>query len=328
MPHFSVVIATRDRPQLFRQALDSVLAQTVTEIEVIVVNDGSSPEYQLEYESIIHAVAPRRVQFFSLIARPKGHGPGYARNFGATKANAPYLCFLDDDDWWTDPNHLELARAVIAETDAPVDLYMTNQAAFLHGEQRPGPIWIEDLPEILNKLSNRPDRHGVHTVVSEELLLSLGFCHLNTLIVRRALFEEIGGFDENTRWEEDRDLYLRLIDSAHIMKYAPVMVARHNIPDPTKRANLTTVHTEFERRLSQLRLLDRAIIFSQHVAIREYGRRYKSYTLKRIAELLAADGRHTEAAFYAREALGARPTIKWAAYTAWRTLQGLANRSP
>jgi hypothetical protein len=111
------------------------------------------------------------------------------------------------------------------------------------------------------------------------------------------------------------------------MRYTPVTVARHNIPDAARQSNLSTVHTEFERRLSQLRLLDRAIIFSQHAAIREYGRRYKSYTLKRIAELLAADGRRTEAAFYAREALGAGPTIKWAAYTAWRTLKQVIARS-
>ena len=128
--------------------------------------------------------------------------------------------------------------------------------------------------------------------------------------------------------EHDRDLYLRLIDIATVMKYAPVTVARHNIPDPIKRSSVTTVHTEFERRLSQLRLLDRAIVFSRHAAIRAYGRRHKAYTLKRIAESLAADGRHVEAAFYAREAFGAGPTVKWAAYTAWRTAQGFTKQSP
>ena len=46
---------------------------------------------------------------------------------------------------------------------------------------------------------------------------------------------------------------------------------------------MTTALSEFERRLSQLRLLDRAIFFSRHAAIRAYGRRHKAYTLKRIA---------------------------------------------
>ena len=321
-------MATRNRPALFRQALESVLAQSCRDIEIIVVNDGSAGEHQPAYESIIGAVASIRVQSFALIPRPQGHGGSFARNFGTAAASAPYLCFLDDDDTWTDRNHLSRAQAVIAASETPVDLYLTNQAAFLNDAQQRGPIWLEDLPPILAKLGNWPDRHGAYTVAINELLRSRGFCHLNTLIVRCALYEEIGGLDERTGWEEDRDLYLRLIDRAAVMRYAPVTVARHNVPDPTKRANLTTAHSDFERFLFQLRLLDRAILFSRHAAIRAYGRRHKAHTLKRIAEALAAAGRHAEAAYYARQALGAGPTVKWAGYTAWRTLrQALAGTS-
>jgi len=328
MPLFSVVIATRNRPALFRHELESVLGQSCGDFEIIVVNDGSSSEHQSAYKSILGAVDPSRVRSFALIPRPQGHGGSFARNFGAAEANAPYLCSLDDDDIWTDSNHLSRAQAVITEARVPVDIYMTNQAAFLHDKPQPGPIWIEDLPPILASLGNRPDRHDAYTVTVEELLRSQGFCHLNTLIVRRALYAEIGGLDERNGWEYDRDLYLRLIDNAAVIKYAPVTTARHNVPDPTKAANMTTALSEFERRLSQLRLLDRAIFFSRHTAIRAYGRRHKAYTLKRIAELLAATGLHAEAAFYAREALGAGPTAKWAAYTAWRTLkQALARPS-
>ena len=281
MPFFSVIIATRNRPALFRQALESVLAQSWSDIEIIVVNDGSTAEHQSEYSSILGAVDSSRVRSIALIPWPKGHGGSYARNLGAAEAKAPYLCFLDDDDCWTDPNHLGRAQAVIADTAAPVDLYMTNQAAFLHDAQQPGPIWIEDLPAILAKLDNRPDRHGAHTVTVDELLQSRGFCHLNTLIVRRALYEEIGGMEETIRWEEDRDVYLRLIDRAAAMKYVPVTVARHNIPDPVKAASMTTALSELERRLSQLTVFDRALSFARHPAIRAHARRAKGYTLNR-----------------------------------------------
>ena len=148
--------------------------------------------------SIIGAVNAIHIHSFTLIPRPHGHGGSFARNFGAAEATAPYLCFLDDDDTWTDPNHLSRAQAAIAEADTPVDLYMTNQAAFLCDKQLSGPVWIEDLPPILARRSNRPDRHGTHTVTVEELLCSQGFCHLNTLIVRRALYEEVGGLDKRT----------------------------------------------------------------------------------------------------------------------------------
>jgi len=326
MPSFSVVIATRDRPQLFGQALASVLAQSWPDLEVIVVNDGSAAEHQPAYQSVLDAADPQRVRSFSLVQTPGGHGGSYARNFGAAKANAPYLCFLDDDDCWTDAGHLARAQAVIGDSAIPVDLYMTNQAAFLQGVQRPGPIWIEDLPAILARLDNRPDRHGAHTVTVEMLLQSQGFCHLNTLIVRRELYEAIGGMEASIRWEEDRDVYFRLIDRAGMIKYAPVTVARHNIPDPRQTASMTTTLSEIERRLFQSKVFDRAWHQSSHPAIRAHARRYKAYTLKRITQLLVAAGRDTEAAHYARAALRTSPSVKWAGYTAWRTLRAFVGR--
>ena len=55
----------------------------------------------------------------------------------------------------------------------------------------------------------------------------------------------------------------------------------------------------------------------QHPAIRAHGRQYQGYTLKRIAEALAAAGDKRSAAYYARLALAAAPTMKWAGYTAY-----------
>jgi glycosyltransferase involved in cell wall biosynthesis len=327
MPFFSVIIPTRNRPGLFRVALDSVLAQSFQDVEVLVVNDGSGDEHLSEYEAILGAVDSSRVRSFTLISRQRGHGGAYACNFGAAAAVAPYLCFLDDDDCWLDRDHLTRAYRIIAASASPVDLYMTDQIAFLRNEQRAGPIWVEDLPAILAGRDNRPDSDGVYTVSVDDLLQSHGFCHVNTLIVRRALFEGIGGMEEAIRWEYDRDFYLRLIDRATTIKYTPVTVARHNIPDPTKTANMTTVLSGVERCLHQLVVLNRVLHLTRHPGIRAYARRHKGYTLKRIAESLSTAGRPVEAAFYAREALGAGPTVKWAAYTAWLTMRALVDRT-
>jgi len=320
VPFFSVIIATRNRPEQFRHALDSVLRQSCSDTEVVVVNDGSDSEHQFEYESIFRSVDPVRLRLVTLCHSPNGHGGGYARNFGAANAIGPYLCFLDDDDCWTDSDHLQRAKAVIEDADA-VDLYMTNQAAFFRGERKPGPIWIEDLPGILARLQNWPDHRGIHTVTVDELLKSRGFCHLNGLIVRKALYEEIGGMEEAIRWEEDRDFYLRLIDRATVVKYAPITIARHNIPDPAKKSSLTTSLSELQRRLFQIMVLDRALCFARHPAIRSYARRHKAYALRRVAEALAAEGRYAEAALYAGQAFSVSLTVKWAGYSAWLTLR-------
>lgn len=327
MPFFSVIIATRNRPALFQQALQSVLAQSWQDAEIIVINDGSTAEHQPAYEAIVSRVDPGRLRSLSLVRRPKGHGQSYAVNVGAAMANAPYLCFLDDDDYWTDESHLRRAEAVISGSSAVVDLYMTNQAAFRQGEPQPGPVWLENLPTFLAQLGNRPDRHGAHAVTVKDLLCSDGFCHLNNLIVRKRLFDEIGGMDEGIRWECDHDLYLRLIDRATTIRYAPITVSRHNIPDPRMVESMTTALSEVERRLFQLTVFRRAQYLARHPAIRARARRNYGYALKRIAEALAATERQAEAAQFAREALSVSPTVRWAGYTAWLTLRA-AVRQP
>jgi hypothetical protein len=157
----------------------------------------------------------------------------------------------------------------------------------------------------------------------EDLLKSRNFCHLNTLIVRRTLYEDVGGMDESIRWECDHDLYLRLIDCAAVMRFMPVVVSRHNIPDPARKSSMTTGLTEAERRLFQLAVFRRSQYLARHPMIRAYAQKHTAYTLKRIAESLAEAGRYVDAASYAREALRNGPTLKWTGYTAWLTLRAL-----
>ncbi len=323
MTTISVILATRNRPGLFAAALESVRAQTVSPSEIIVINDGSLDIHREGYAQALGA--GDRVRYLQLLSRPKGHGQSYVLNYGVSETKSDYVAFLDDDDCWIDLGHLERAIATIDASDRSVDLYMTHQVAFVKDERKPGPIWIEDLEPLLRKESRVQDAHGAYTVTISDLLRCTGHCHLNTLIVRRDLFELIGGFDEANRWESDRDLYLRLIDRATLIKYAPFAIARHNIPDPAKGASITTALSDFERRLSQLRLLDRAIVSSQHREIRDYARRHKAFTLKRIAETLATSDHPEAASFYAREGFGAGPNLKWAAYTGWQMLRSLAS---
>ena len=113
------------------------------------------------------------------------------------------------------------------------------------------------------------DAQGSYRITVDELLSSERFCHLNTLIVSRQLFADLGGFDESIRWEEDRDLFWRLLDRANGLIYSPLFVSRHNVPDKTAAANASTILSELERRVQQLRVFDKACLFASHPAIRE-----------------------------------------------------------
>lgn len=324
MPFFSVILATRDRPILFAEALRSVLAQDFADLEIIVVNDGSREEQRAAYDAALVAApdAGRPLQVHWLAHRPRGHGQSYALNYGAAQARGTYLCFLDDDDSWTDAGHLSRAAEALRSSGEAADLYMANQAAYRGEVRQPGPIWVEGLDAALAQRGIAARAGGALPAGVTDLMGLTGFCHLNTLIVRRSLYDAIGGMDEAIRWECDRDLFLRLIDRAEgAMLHHPAVVSRHNIPDPAKGASMTTSLAALDRWLYQLRVLDKASLFARHPAIRAHGRQHKVYALKRIAEDLYRTGRWTDAAFYAREALWIGFNLKWFAFAAYLTFR-------
>jgi glycosyltransferase involved in cell wall biosynthesis len=320
---FSVIIATRDRPGLFAEALQSVLTQDYPAFEIIVVNDGSSEsalaEYQLIWAYASQTMGPR-FSVYHLASRPKGHGPAYSHNQGLAQANGNYICFLDDDDKWTDTGHLSRASQALsnkATVGKQVDLYMTNQKAWINDNPVTKPIWLESLASELAKRGKRSNPDGCFEVEVPDLIATAGFCHMNCLIVRRDLLVEIGGMDESIRWEQDRDIYLRLIDHSQCMLHHPTFVAFHRVPDPSKSLNTTTVLGIIEKRLLQTRVLDKAAIFAKNPLIRAYARQQKAYALKKIAQELAKSQKWNTARYYAAQALGAAPGLKWLGFTGY-----------
>lgn len=319
--NFSVIIATRDRPALFRKAIDSVLCQSTSNLEIVVVNDGSAPEHRAAYDAMENEYGGR-ARFFHLVRRPNGHGQSYSLNFGAAQARGDYLCILDDDDYWTDKDYLRRVEGVIGAAAEPFDLHFSNQAAFRGDVQEPGPVWVEGLTAVLKREGRSPARGGAYEVSAEDLFKINGFCHLNVFLIRREFYHEIGGLDENIRYECDRDVYLRAVDRARSIYYSPHVVSRHNIPDPKDKSAMSTTVSNLEKRVFQLRVLDKAILFAEHEAIRAHARRHKVYALKKIAEELHAAGRKREASYYAREALMIGFNPKWAGFAALASLPG------
>ncbi|MEZ4858025.1 MAG: glycosyltransferase family A protein [Flavobacteriaceae bacterium] len=104
MPLVSVVISTYKRTQLLRQTLDSVLAQTFTDFEIIVVDDGTPGK---ENELLCQEFP--QLTYFKI---ENSGGPSRPRNFGINKATGKYIAILDDDDLWL-PQKLEKQVALL-----------------------------------------------------------------------------------------------------------------------------------------------------------------------------------------------------------------------
>lgn len=313
---FAVIIPTKDRPQLLQAAIGSVLSQSVQPDEVIVVDDGSSADTLAVIRSLVAAAGPH-VRMIELVSVPGGHGPAYSRNTGVLASHSSHLCFLDDDDTWIDNDYLaSIANSLVLEAD-PFDLHFFNQRAFDGEREVLQSIWIAELKDIVR--NRQAGTGGTYKVSIQDLLRCTGFCHLNTTCVRREFFDTIGGFNDEIRYESDRDFFFRAIDRAHCMKYTPRHIARHNIPNPTVGVNVSTSFSQYNRWLIQLRIVEDLSLKAQHSEIRAYGRRYRAYTLKRIAKSLYDDRQYRRAMSHAKMGLLAGFTLRWAIFTVWAT---------
>lgn len=109
MPLFSVIIPTYNRRQLLPQALASVWAQTLTDYEVVVVDDGSSDGTREWLATVSDRVR---------VLVQENRGPGAARNLGIQNAVGEYIAFLDSDDIWFSWT-LEMYKRAIGEASGP-----------------------------------------------------------------------------------------------------------------------------------------------------------------------------------------------------------------
>ncbi|MFC4018018.1 glycosyltransferase family 2 protein [Micromonospora sp. GCM10011542] len=103
----ATVILTYRRPDVLRRAVESVLAQTVTDQVVIVVDDGGGQIPELPADPRMHVVSLRR----------NINVPGVGRNVGIRLADSQFVAFLDDDNCWQ-PHHLQTALARLQDEDA------------------------------------------------------------------------------------------------------------------------------------------------------------------------------------------------------------------
>lgn len=118
-PFFSVVIATHDRQVLVKRAIDSILQQRFTDLELIVVDDCSTDD---TLQALKQYNDPRLRVYQT--AQNSG-GPALPRNIGLDKANGLWVCFCDSDDFFM-PDHLMVLAEFIRCNDVEDGIISTN----------------------------------------------------------------------------------------------------------------------------------------------------------------------------------------------------------
>lgn len=180
----SVVIPARNAAQTLAETLDSLLQQTFTDWEALVVDDGSTDQTVEVVER--YAASDRR---FSLLPEA-GVGAAGARNAGISAAQYRYLLFLDADDWLL-PSHLDRLISALRE-DSLLDVAVCG--------------WAHVTPAREFVFEQRDGDCGDLFKAHAQYCYSL----IHTYLLDRAVVEEAGGFDTDFETCEDWDLFQRI----------------------------------------------------------------------------------------------------------------------
>ncbi len=190
-PEISVIIPHRNNVRFLGEALQSVYAQKYRPAEIIIVDDASGKtEKEFLHKLIEEAELPLEVIFLS-----NNKGSGAARNAGIKKARGTYLAFLDADDLWH-PDHLEnFVKAWRLHENLP---FYSAQTRVFSGH-----------PEMMQPSKNPVFlRENYFKAALKNPLI----VNSSSVIVKKEMLEETGGFNENIRVFEDIDLWIRLGD--------------------------------------------------------------------------------------------------------------------
>jgi glycosyltransferase involved in cell wall biosynthesis len=208
-PVVSVIIPTHNRAAMIKEAVASVLTQSFTNFELIVVDDGSTDQTAREL-----AVYGDRVR---VLPQPR-RGVAAARNSGVRIAHGEYLAFLDSDDFWL-PDKLRI-QTLFMRQNSDTQICQT------------GEVWIRGGIRV-----NPKARHAKPCGDIFRPSLELCLVSPSAVMMTRKLFERLGGFDESLPLCEDYDLWLRIaVDHPVPLIPKALVVKRGGHPDQLSRS--------------------------------------------------------------------------------------------
>jgi glycosyltransferase involved in cell wall biosynthesis len=188
MPKFSVVISVFNKEKYITETLNSVLDQTFTDFEIVILNDGSTDNSEAE----ILKFKDSRIRYYS----KENSGASAARNYTIQQAQSENIALMDADDYWY-PFYLEEQNRLLTE--------FPNQSVFATATEikRNGKIF---------KNSYSIKTIGEDTVVVnyfeasqlDSVLLSI------STVLKKGVFEKVGWYDPQIKSGEDTDLYVRI----------------------------------------------------------------------------------------------------------------------
>lgn len=191
-PLVSVILPVYNGKKFLSEAIESVIAQTYSDWEIIAVNDGST-DASLEILRKYEQQLPSKIN----VINQENYGISIARNRAIASAKGEYIAFLDCDDLWL-PNKLK------------------KQVDFLDSNSEIGLLYSDcyvldsnsNMKEDIYSLRTKPRKGNIF-----HILLYNNFIPTSTVIVRRGVLKEIGLFNPRYKISQDYDLWLRIAET-------------------------------------------------------------------------------------------------------------------
>ncbi|MBE9188954.1 glycosyltransferase [Gloeocapsopsis crepidinum LEGE 06123] len=234
-PLISIIIPTHNRPDLLPRAVESALAQTIDDFEVIVVDDASTEPVQLPEH-------PR----LRLIRLDQSHGGAGARNVGTEAAKGRWITYLDDDDRLL-PHMAATSLEALSQTQLPTPVGVISGLEIVNTE---GQVISTRLPP-----PARP--RGAHFAL-EALEPGCSYNTKQTLVVEREIILQIGGWDKSFRSRVHSELFLRLNPVCSLLGVPIVTYQLYNHQSDRVSRNLVLRQESFQRLVSKHKSLFQA----------------------------------------------------------------------
>ena len=186
----SAIITTHNRPKLLERAIMSVLNQTYTEIECIVVDDASSDDTK----TICNSYPIRYIR----IPQDKSRGGNHARNIGIKASNGVYCAFLDDDDYWLPEKVKKQVDSIESNECEMVTCFRDYEYILQDGSKKI--VHTDGFPTINGDMSKKI-LYQIYTTTS-------------LMFVKKQALLEVGLFDENLKFWQEYELTIRLAQRA------------------------------------------------------------------------------------------------------------------
>ena len=222
-PLVSVVIPSFNRLDYLLRAIESVLNQTYSKTEIIVVNDGSTEEGYLEHKYIKDIKQINLEQNQKII---NGFGPGNIRNFGINKASGEWIAFLDDDDLWLKDKleiqlyHLKGTDLKMSSTDALIGNGIYNEK--LKYKSLLNDYYYKKIKKAVfrNYFINRFKKLIYPETFTKDFITTVNPIITSTVLLDKDLINQLNGF-RNLPYAADYDLWkgvLQFTDCQYIDK--------------------------------------------------------------------------------------------------------------